>query len=114
MKDFETMSMEELEGVSGGNYVEMEKDLKLFKALGRYSGTVPNIINSTNFAEYSAILTDLWKGTGDGVTFDPQEGKLNGYKIDGNNPGKYANNRKSAISYAIANSGRILNPKNYL
>ena len=114
MKDFEMMSMEELDGISGGNYVEMEKDLKLFKALGRYDGPIPNIINTSNFAEYSAILTDLWKNTGDGVTFDPNEGKLNGYKIDGKNPGKYANNRKSAINYAIANSGRSLSPKNYL
>lgn len=114
MKDFEMMSMEELDGVSGGNYVEMEKDLKLFKTLGRYDGPIPNIINTKNFAEYSAILTDLWKNTGDGVSFDPNEGKLNGYKIDGENPSKYANNRKSAINYAIANSGRSISPKNYL
>ena len=110
MKDFETMTMEELDEVAGDNYVEMEKDLKMFKAIGRYTGTLSNIINASNFSEYSAILGDLWKSTGDGVTFDPNEGKLNGYKIDGKNPGKYANNRKSAIAYAIANSGRTINP----
>ena len=100
----EMMSMDELDHVAGGNYVEILKDLKLFGAIGLIpQDQVPANVNSSNFEEMNRLAFETWQKVG--VTMSGHEGVTNGYTLPADGAA-YGNSRSGALNYAKYYSGR--------
>ncbi len=110
--DCTPMTDEELDVIVGGNYTEVEKDLKLFKRLGYYTKALPNVINADNFDEFRAVAEDIWNGID--VQVSVKGSKLNSYTLP-KEAESFKNNRLGAINYMIYLSGRKnVDPKEYI
>ena len=85
----EMMSMDELDHVAGGSYVELERDMRFLGALGIINkGKIPaGGVNENNFDDVSKLVHEAWGKFG--VNMTGQE-----------------NNRAGALAYAKYTSGR--------
>lgn len=100
----ETMSMDELDHVSGGNYVEILKDLRAFAAAGLISqDQVPANVDSSNFVAANRLAYDTWRNIG--VTMQGKEGLTNTYTLPSGGQ-DYGNTRVGALNYMKSQSGR--------
>ena len=110
--DCTPMTDEELDVIVGGNYTEVEKDLKLFKRLGLYTKALPNVINADNFDEYRTVIEEIWNKADISVT--TRDAKFNSYSLP-KEAEKYQNTREGAVNYMIYLSGRKnVDPKEYI
>ena len=104
MADSELMSLDELDNVSGGNYVEIMKDLKMFAALGLISKKqVPAKVDCTNFIETNQLAFETWKKVG--VNVQGSEGRRNTYTLP-SQAASFGSDRQAALAYAKQQSGR--------
>ena len=103
----ETMSMEELDHVAGGNYNEILKDLRAFAAIGLITNDqVPANVDASNFSAMNRLAFETWQKVG--VTMQGHEGVTNSYILPSTATatGAYGNTRSGALNYAKYQSGR--------
>ena len=101
----ETMSMEELDHVAGGSYVELERDMRFLGALGIINkGKIPaGGVNENNFDDVNKLVHEAWAKFG--VNMTGQEGVANTYSLP-TAAASFGNNRAGALAYAKYTSGR--------
>lgn len=109
----EMLSMEELDNVAGGNYVELEKDLKFFKALGIIKPRdIPTNVTASNFKKVNQLVQSTWQKFN--INMGGNEGLHNTYELP-EDARHYANSRAGALRYAQAQSDRMdLDIKSYM
>ena len=104
MAESEIMSLEELDRVAGGNYVEILKDLKLFGAIGLIDKKqVPAKVDCTNFEETNRLAYETWRMIG--VNVQGSEGRRNTYTLP-SQAASFGSDRQAALAYAKQQSGR--------
>ena len=99
----EMMSMDELDHVAGGSFVETEKDLRFLSALGLINASeIPAAVDKNNFDAVNKIVSEAWSKLGINMTGSEV---LNDYTVPAG-AGTYGNNRAGALGYAKYISGR--------
>lgn len=100
----DAMSMDELDNVAGGNYVELQKDMKFFAALGLIDpADVPKTVNYSNFNEINRTVYETWQQFK--INLSGSEAVQNGYTLPANAQA-FGNTRRGAMNYAKYLSGR--------
>lgn len=109
----EVMSDAELDNVSGGNYVELQKDMKFFAALGLIDpADVPKTVNYSNFNEVNRTVYEIWQQFK--INMSGSEAVQNGYTLPADGQA-FGNTRRGAMNYAKYRSGRgDVNPDNFI
>lgn len=100
----EVMSDAELDNVSGGNYVELLKDMKYFAALGLIDpADVPKTVNYSNFNEVNRTVYEIWQQFG--INMSGREADKNSYTLPAKGQA-FGNTRRGALNYAKYRSER--------
>ena len=100
----EVMSEAELDNVAGGNYVELQKDMKFFAALGLIDAAdVPKVVNYQNFNDINRTVYETWQQFK--INLSGSEAVKNGYTLP-SDAQAFGNTRRGAMNYAKYMSGR--------
>lgn len=109
----EVMSMDELDHVAGGSYIELEKDMRFLSAMGLLNKSrIPaGGVNESNFDEVNKLVYETWAKSG--VIMNANEAGLNSYTLPAGAE-SYSNNRMGALAYVAYINGRgDVHPENY-